>query len=747
MKKALSVFLTFCMIFTFAVTGVCENEVIPENKNQIEGSEVFWELVTETDEQTSEVLKTTLVFDGNGEIPDYSDDEEEKAAPWSELEFDSIEFGKGITKIGSGAFAGSKELKTVVIPETVTEIGEKAFCDCQKLESAEINADIKTLKNRTFSECVKLKSITLPASLETIEMRTFYNCNLLENVSLPEKLVSIGEHAFTKCESITGIIIPDSVKEISRFAFYQCGKLAELTIGSGMEKIEEDVFDSCIALKSVDIPEGVTEIANGAFNGCTELSSVTFPESLKTIGDNAFNLCTSLKAVYLGKNVSTIGTKSLGYGKRNNKVEGFTITGFDNTAAQKYAVDNGFNFNSLNNGSCGEEAVWSFNEETGVLAVSGKGAMKNYDLEQLPEYNRFKGQIKEITIGEEITSIGDYAFYNISVNGMTVPKTVETIGEKAIGNFIDEIVADGFYFCGYFGSAADKYASDNEIGFRFIAPITGKCGEKAEWSFDEETGTLTITGEGATDNYTIDNLPDYNRLEVKNVVVDEGITSLGDFALVFDRDIESIVFPQTLTAIGENTPFGFRRVQGEETSVLEKTEEIKVSAYDETPVKAYAETNGFEYISLNPKPQEFPKLVIDNSIKAVLDNAGKLIYLYQTDVEKTVFEENFNKADYTEAAVSTDKMATDTTLTLTANDETQVYSFILPGDTSCDAQVNSADALRILQHAVGSEQLENGALAAGNLNGDDTINSADALIVLQISVGQIELASLMPVSE
>ncbi len=59
------------------------------------------------------------------------------------------------------------------------------------------------------------------------------------------------------------------------------------------------------------------------------------------------------------------------------------------------------------------------------------------------------------------------------------------------------------------------------------------------------------------------------------------------------------------------------------------------------------------------------------------------------------------------------------------------------GDVNSDGNVNSSDALLILQHAVGSNPVNfNKNLA--DMNNDNRINSSDALTVLQIAVGLID---------
>ena len=86
----------------------------------------------------------------------------------------------------------------------------------------------------------------------------------------------------------------------------------------------------------------------------------------------------------------------------------------------------------------------------------------------------------------------------------------------------------------------------------FAAEATsGTCGENAYWSLDTETGLFTVSGTGAMDNYYDDtDQPWYHlRDRITQVVVEEGITSLGNNAFRGCTALESAVLPESLTAI------------------------------------------------------------------------------------------------------------------------------------------------------------------------------------------------------
>lgn len=74
---------------------------------------------------------------------------------------------------------------------------------------------------------------------------------------------------------------------------------------------------------------------------------------------------------------------------------------------------------------------------------------------------------------------------------------------------------------------------------------TGICGDNADWYFNMETGVLTVTGSGEM----YDN-PGFHQLNIKKVVIEEGITSIGMDAFIYMSSITELVLPQTLEKIG-----------------------------------------------------------------------------------------------------------------------------------------------------------------------------------------------------
>ena len=92
-------------------------------------------------------------------------------------------------------------------------------------------------------------------------------------------------------------------------------------------------------------------------------------------------------------------------------------------------------------------------------------------------------------------------------------------------------------------------------------PTSGTCGENLTWALDLETGTLTISGEGEMENFSYANFSssspwsDYD-VSIKSVVVESGVSNIGDYAFYNCKNITNIVLPDSIITIGSYA-FGF----------------------------------------------------------------------------------------------------------------------------------------------------------------------------------------------
>lgn len=101
------------------------------------------------------------------------------------------------------------------------------------------------------------------------------------------------------------------------------------------------------------------------------------------------------------------------------------------TAVYCFAADSTETTESTTSESCGESASWSFDETSGVLTISGSGAMEDYTSSSMPWYD-YTDAITAVIIEKDITTIGDYAFESCeSLHEIQLQSRITFISEGA----------------------------------------------------------------------------------------------------------------------------------------------------------------------------------------------------------------------------------------------------------------------------------------------------------------------------
>ena len=102
----------------------------------------------------------------------------------------------------------------------------------------------------------------------------------------------------------------------------------------------------------VVIEKGVTSIGYNAFRNCKDLTEVEIPDTVKSIGDCAFIYSEKLTEIKIPYSVTSIELYSFSHEIFDEKTKKYipnplVISGYKNSAAEKYSKDNGFTFAEL----------------------------------------------------------------------------------------------------------------------------------------------------------------------------------------------------------------------------------------------------------------------------------------------------------------------------------------------------------------------------------------------------------------
>ena len=171
------------------------------------------------------------------------------------------------------------------------------------------------------------------------------------NVAVPsvingKPVKKLGFGSFGEFSMVKNVTIPEGVEEIEMCAFMDCSELTTLIIPSSLKTIGNSAVAHCTNLKNIAIPEGVAKIDEYAFYDCG-FSEVVLPYTVTSLGSSAFLHCPSMKSITIPSGVKTIGDYAVGYDVYFNKLPGFVIKGSKGSAAEKYALKNGFAFESV----------------------------------------------------------------------------------------------------------------------------------------------------------------------------------------------------------------------------------------------------------------------------------------------------------------------------------------------------------------------------------------------------------------
>ena len=510
--------------------------------------------------------------------------------------------GDDVTGICSYAFAGGANIREVTIGKKVRIIGGNAFKDCTGLTSIDIPEGVESINNNAFGSCTNLANVSLPESLLSIASNAFSNCNELESIEIPGSETMIGNGAFSGCTKlltvscnsntfwsqsfnsqypasnyfgaqVTAYTIGDDVETIGKNAFYSMTDVASVTLGEGLKTISEDAFWGCTGLTGISFPAGLTSIGARAFRSCSGLLELELPDGLSTLGGNAFTGCSGLESVTFGNTLTSISVSAFG-GCTSLKTVNFgtgllTIgnDAFDGCSALQ-SVDLPESLTTLGGWvfvGCDLLSVeipknvtaigpYAFDENPNMAEVtihSNDFLSQNFSSSgSLIKY--FGDYTTHYIIGDEVETIGTYAFYNLqSLTSVTLGSGLKTISD------------DAFFYCNNLASVTlpegletigeSAFKQDNLTSISIPSTVTS-IGQNA---FTGNAGLLDVTIlsqniAGANTYSQYSNLQHIFGSQVNHYIFGGNVTSIGNNALYNATSLTNLEFGSGLKTIGEN---------------------------------------------------------------------------------------------------------------------------------------------------------------------------------------------------
>lgn len=279
--------------------------------------------------------------------------------------------------------------------------------------------------------------------------------------------------------------------------------ISALVVENGATSIGSSTFDGYTSLKSIKLASTVKSIGNNAFSN-TGITSLDLPEGMESIGIGAFYNCEKMTELKLPESLTTLNNGAFAFCK------GLTAVTLPNKITFIGAL--------------------VFEECTGLTSI---------------------------TIPENVTEIRNQAFYYCTALTMVeLPKALQTVGDNA---FYETKLQD-VYYAGTeedwgkiaIGLKNEPLTNANLHCMGAVVVISGTCGGALTWKLDSK-GTLTISGTGAMTDYTKSGVAPWNKdyEEIRFVVIENGVTTIGEYAFENCTLLESVVISDSVEKIGK----------------------------------------------------------------------------------------------------------------------------------------------------------------------------------------------------
>lgn len=480
----------------------------------------------------------------------------------------------------------------------VTEIGENAFRNCATLKSVDLSSAIR-IGYQAFKGCALIEEANLssvtdwsdPTDADTlpIDDSAFDGCTSLAKVTLNNELIGLGKSVFKNCSSLTTIDVYDASG--AKTTHNEAGVA---TLPEALAAIGSTCFQNT-AIREITIPRGITRLPTTAtsysstgevFSGCTQLETVILHDDLTLLGSKDFMNCTSLKTVRyynadgelvgdenaatLPDSLTTIGSDVFGSDRKTKDIEDWledgnalgcaftkivipesvnivyhrflqdctnlTYVEYRSTAT-RYNATTGY-ATDIFSGCTSLERV-TFNAD--ITAFGARMFADCTALTTLDVYDSETGTVTEnagvAVLPSSLTYIGDECFRKAGIREVTVPASLEYLGDAKNATTTTEVFVD----C----AALEKVILHDNLMLIGCDAFLNCKNLKTVQYYDAEgvlvgkEGTVTlpegikIVGESA-----------FEQTGVEKVILPSSLTMVGRYAF---RGCTSLVYAEYLT--------------------------------------------------------------------------------------------------------------------------------------------------------------------------------------------------------
>lgn len=386
-----------------------------------------------------------------------------------------------------------------------------------------------------------------------------------ENVSYEGKTIPvkvIADKAFYACKSLTTITIPKTITRIGGHAFKGCVGLTTVnynatncvTAAGTQGKKIMPAFEDCISISMLNLGGDVVSIPEYIFWGCTGITELTIPEYVTSIGGRAFCDCKSLSVIkFDARDCKTLGSKAgaafmgspitnVVFGPYVTSIPDYAFKGC-NTLTQITIPEQVTSIGAAAFYDCPSLTTVNFN------ATECNNAYKAQGQQVITAFNN--PAITTVNFGQKVHNIPNYLFYGCSgITDLVLSPTTETIGECAFLNCssISQVtIPETVTSIG--GRAFGGCSNLTTIYFNAINCVNATTYNNNVPIPAFENSSLTTVVFGKEVKIIPDNAFS-NCKSLKNIQIPDEVKQIGTKAFYNCSSLPSVTIPENVTSIG-----------------------------------------------------------------------------------------------------------------------------------------------------------------------------------------------------
>ena len=187
--------------------------------------------------------------------------------------------------------------------------------------------------------------------------------------------------------------------------------------------------------------------------------------------------------------------------------------------------------------ACGNSLYWEFDEDTGVLTITGSGDMTYWNFKRKVPWDRFRAQIRTVILPDQLTKIGSYAFTDCTeLQSVTMPCSAG-------------VVSSAFDGC----TSITTVHLTKGTGVMVNYDYENYSPQYTPWYICRENA-ITVTMENGIQNIGVNAF--YECTGLRSITIPNSVTSIGECAFYNCTGLQSINIPDSVTYISGETFYG-----------------------------------------------------------------------------------------------------------------------------------------------------------------------------------------------